>query len=290
MSSLILHRGARLATLDQVAAVPTPASTETWYPIPHLAVLESVEETLDATGFAVRSKQLGLSANEQQFFATLELVSTLADGVALAVGIRNSIDKSLPLGFCAGSRVFVCDNLSFRAELMVSRKHTLNGSIRFREAIAHATGRLDSFRRLEAERIATMHTLLLDDREAESLILRAWERKIISHLQLPAIVSEWRKPSHEEFSPRTRWSLFNAFTEVLRPFSVSNPQNFAHRTMELNTLLLPPGEGPATLDAVFAVTGQERATLEAEDTALLALPAPVAVPVDDFWSSYEAGL
>jgi hypothetical protein len=40
--NLILHRGARAATLDRIARVATPAPTETWYPIPHLAVLEAV--------------------------------------------------------------------------------------------------------------------------------------------------------------------------------------------------------------------------------------------------------
>ena len=41
--TLILHRGARAATLDRIARVATPAPPETWYPIPHLAVLEAVE-------------------------------------------------------------------------------------------------------------------------------------------------------------------------------------------------------------------------------------------------------
>ena len=46
--NLILHRGAREASIDQVARVETPSPTDTWFPIPHLAVLEAVEETLAA--------------------------------------------------------------------------------------------------------------------------------------------------------------------------------------------------------------------------------------------------
>ena len=173
--------------------------------------------------------------------------------MALSVGIRNSIDKTLPLGFCAGNRVFVCDNLSFSADLMVNRKHTVNGGARFREAIALAAGRLEAFQQSEASRVGLMQTLDLDDPTAESLILRAWEAKIISHYQLPAVLKEWREPSHDAFGPRTRWSLFNAFTEILRPFSRSNPQAFAGRTFRLNRLLVPPNEGPAVIDATFQV-------------------------------------
>jgi hypothetical protein len=28
------------------------------------------------------------------------------------------------------------------------------------------------------------------------------------------VLEAWEEPRHEEFSPRTAWSLFNAFTEV----------------------------------------------------------------------------
>src|SRR4051794_41164521 len=182
-SNIILHRGAREATIDQIARVVTPSPTDTWYPIPHLAVLEAVEETLAATDFGVRSRRLALSANSQQFFATLDLFAPIGNGVALSVGIRNSIDKTLPLGFCAGNRVFVRDNLSFSADLLVNRKHTVNGGARFREAIALAAGRLEAFQASEAARVNLMQTLALDDSTAESLILRAWEAKIISHFQ-----------------------------------------------------------------------------------------------------------
>lgn len=32
--------------------------------------------------------------------------------------------------------------------------------------------------------------------------------------RLPKVIEAWEKPRHEEFVPRTAWSLFNAFTEV----------------------------------------------------------------------------
>jgi hypothetical protein len=278
--TLVLHRGARETTLDRIARVVTPEPTETWYPIPHLDVLEAVEETLQAASFEVRARRLALSSNEAQFFATLDLTASVGTGVSLSVGIRNSIDKTLPLGFCAGNRVFVCDNLSFSAELLVNRKHTVNGGARFREAIALATGRLDVFRASEAASVGLMQSTELDGRTAESLILRAWEAKVISHYQLPAVLDEWREPSHEAFEPRTRWSLFNAFTEVLRPFSESNPQAFAGRTFRLNQLLVPPNEGPVNVEASAAL-----ASVGPVDGA----PTEDRSTADAFWSSYSAG-
>jgi hypothetical protein len=51
-------------------------------------------------------------------------------------------------------------------------------------------------------------------------------------------------------------------TEVLRPFSISNPQAFAGRTFRLNRLLVPPTEGPADIDAAFRVIEHELEELE----------------------------
>jgi hypothetical protein len=74
---------------------------------------------------------------------------------------------------------------------------------------------------------------------------RSFEKGIISALQLPKVLKEWREPSFEEFEPRTPWSLFNAFTTVLRDRAVTQPTDFAVRTMRLNALL---GPTPSVVD------------------------------------------
>jgi hypothetical protein len=42
------------------------------------------------------------------------------------VGLRNSHDKSFPVGIAFGSRVFVCDNAAFIADHVIKRRHTAN--------------------------------------------------------------------------------------------------------------------------------------------------------------------
>src|SRR4029079_3093952 len=105
-------------------------------------VLDTALQTLGEAGYQVERTKLGVSHDGQRFFGTLDLVAPLATGVTLAVGLRNSVDKSFPMGFCAGSRVFVCDNLAFRSDLLVRRKHTTNGQARFSNDIAAAVGSL----------------------------------------------------------------------------------------------------------------------------------------------------
>jgi Domain of unknown function (DUF932) len=240
-SNLILHCGGRTVEREELKQFILPEATKTWKPISHDRVLDTALQTLGEAGYQVGSTKLGVSHEGQRFFGTLDLVAPLAPGVALAVGLRNSADKSLPMGFCAGSRVFVCDNLAFRADLLVKRKHTANGQARFSADIAAAVESLASFRDAEAGRIAALQRRFLSDAEAESLMLRACiQRGIVAQSQLGSIFAEYHEPRHQEFQARTAWSLLNAFTEVLRNLQERNPNELARRTMRLQAMLTQP--------------------------------------------------
>lgn len=238
-STLVTHCGARAVNREELDAIEAPPPTKTWFPVKHSSVIDTVARALNAVGFEVRRLRFAVARRDARMFATMDLETPLGDGVSLAVGIRNSTDKSLPLGFCAGSRVFVCDNLAFRSELLVHRKHTRFGQERFREEIGEAVKSLDQFRRAESERIERMRGIEIGDDLAESLMLRGHLAGIVSPRVLPDLVKEWRNPVHEEFSPRTVWSLFNAFTAVLAPRQKSNPQQFAALTIRLSEMLDP---------------------------------------------------
>lgn len=242
MSTLTLHAGGRLATLDDLRDCKTPRPEGRWHPVGHVHVLDAVKETLRGAGYVIKAEQYALARHDARFFGVLDLETPLAHGVGLSVGVRNSVDKSFPLGFAAGSRVFVCDNLAFRAELLVRRKHTLNGMRAFGTAIGSAVASLASFQEAEGLRIRRMAETELTPAMASHVILTALRRGIISSLQLPRICKEWEEPTYEDFRPRTAWSLFNAFTEVLKPRAVAAPQAFVAQTIRLNGLMLPEGQ------------------------------------------------
>src|SRR5439155_6657286 len=177
---------------DELANFQPPAATATWFPVSHRAVLDNTVTRLGEAGYRIRTMDLGVSPDGRRFFGTLDLETTLVNGVSLAVGVRNSTDKTFPLGFCAGNKVFVCDNLSFRSELLVRRKHTRFGETRFANAIAQAVASLKSFADVEAERVKRMqHESVTDDR-AHALILKAYLREIVSFKLLHGIVRQWQ--------------------------------------------------------------------------------------------------
>jgi len=250
-TALILHKGAIEVSRSDLHRAITPEGTKSWFPVAHHVVIDTVEQKIAQAGYQIKQSRYALARDDQRMFATLDLTAPLAHGSSLAVGIRNSTDKSFPLGFAAGSRVFVCDNLAFRSELMVSRKHTRFGEVRFVEAITLAVQSLACFQSSEAGRIKQMMETLLTDDMALAWMVRGMERGVISSRRLPELLKEWREPSYPEFEPRTVWSLYNAFTAVLTAKRNSDPQGYAATTIELSAMLdgfaplpLPDGIDP----------------------------------------------
>lgn len=234
--TLILHKGARPIERAELNLIEAPPPTDTWFPIRHGQVLETVERTLGNAGFEIRKAQYGISSDQARFFGTLDLATTITEGVSLCVGVRNSVDKTFPIGLTAGSRVFVCDNLAFNSDIYVSKKHTRFGKERFDEGISKALTALEQFRQVEALRIAHYRGTVLDEDEASATLLHAFEEGILSTRTLPEAINEWRHPTLDQFEPRTAWSLFNAFTEALKKRQ-ANPAEFASLTMKLYGLI-----------------------------------------------------
>jgi hypothetical protein len=45
-------------------------------------------------------------------------------------------------------------------------------------------------------------------------MVEAIQANVLPASRLPKVIEAWEEPKHEEFAPRTAWSLFNVFTEV----------------------------------------------------------------------------
>ena len=244
-SPLILHCGAREVSRSELEAIDSPTPTDTWFPMKHSMVVDAVEGTLDRAGFSIVKSRLAVSHEGFRFFGILDLNSQIGLTETLSIGIRNSNDKSFPIGFCCGARTFVCDNLAFSAEIVISRKHTRFGEDRYREGIANAVGTLPQFVANETRRIEAMKAQSLSDDQANSLILQSAERKVIGWRAIPSVLREWRMPTRAEFRVRSTYSLLNAFTEVLKDRFEHQPLKAAYETISLQKLLCQDGQALA---------------------------------------------
>lgn len=248
-SSLVTHCGAQLVSRADLDQIEAPAATATWFPIKHSVVVDTVGQALTHAGFQVQNAKYAVSREGARLFSTMDLTASVGNGVHLCVAVRNSTDRSLPLGFIAGSRVFICDNLAFRGELLVCRKHTRFGQDRFAEAVTLAVQSLQQFREVEADRIRRYQHIELSEDAASLYLLQAFEKNLVNPFVLRRAIAEWREPSFDFGDRPTMWRLLNAFTTALRDRATSNPQQYARTTMQLQDLLEHRPDVPAVNEA-----------------------------------------
>ena len=120
--SLLAHCDTKRVGEDVVAAVPAPPFTETWHPYSHAEIIQSLVLAVDDIGVGVRDRQYSINKSGTRCFSCWDL--DLGDSkTGFSVGWRNSIDKSMVLGFCSGTRVFVCDNLALSGSYTAFKVH-----------------------------------------------------------------------------------------------------------------------------------------------------------------------
>lgn len=216
MAKMMLHCGAKTVGIEDVASVKTPEATLTHYPVPHDTLIAETLETLGSYGYDVRNVTHALGGRDDaRYFGLIDIVHEAAD-YGLTVGVRNSHDKAYSAGLVAGTRVFVCDNLAFNGEVKLNRKHTRYIVRDLPHMLGKMMGRMGKFLERQDEQIAAYKGRELDDAKARYLMVEMVKRGAVPVTKLPAVLKEWERPSHGEFSDRNMWSLFNAVTECAK--------------------------------------------------------------------------
>src|SRR5437016_5665112 len=85
-------------------------------------------------------------------------------------------------------------------ELTLTRRHTRFIERDLPRIVHTAVGRLADMRGQQDERIRTYKERELADPAAHDLVIRAVDANVLPVTQLPAVLEEWRTPSHEEFA------------------------------------------------------------------------------------------
>jgi len=216
-ANLILHCGAHAVERSVLESTPTPPSTDTWQPVPHAALLGTVEKVLVDHGLTITSQAHGLTHDGNRYFGLMEVHNGNENPeYARVLGLRNSHDKCLPAAICAGSQILVCDNLAFSGEIKISRKHTTFIMRDLPDLIKQTVAHLISTWHELDNQIQSYKSQRLSDRSAHDLTIRAMDGGVFCASKIPEVIHEWRQPRHDAFAPRNVWSWFNAVTEVVK--------------------------------------------------------------------------
>ena len=221
--TLMLHVNAKEVQYDDLRQLDTPAATPTHVPIPHFRVVDLLKTTLGMYGHEITTEHHGLTEDGARYFGLLSLRSTYT-GYEDTVGLRNSHDKSFPVGIGFGSRVFICDNLAFIADHVIKRRHTANMKRDLPGLIGELIEPLALQREAQHRTFERYRGTLLTDQQADHAVLNMYRQGIVNIQRVPDVLKEWQEPSFEEFSERNAWRLFNAATFALTGRVIENAQ------------------------------------------------------------------
>lgn len=188
--SLLSHTDTVRVSEDIVRAEPRPDFTSTWRPFSHGEIIDAVQSACDDLSLSIVRKEYSIRKDSKMFasweIAPIEAVKANYKEMQFSIGIRNSIDKTHSVGFCAGKRVFVCDNLVFSGDFVIFRKHT--GALELGEILILAKESLQAlipkFKELEQWH-NRMKKIRLTDEQAALLACAAMKKELIPASKYP---------------------------------------------------------------------------------------------------------
>ena len=244
-ATLMAHSGAVKVQRGDLITIPTPPRTMTFMPVPHNKLVELVEDKLTSQGFGIQTSEFAVQDGKldgkalcgAKLFATFILKHQRTD-FAFALGLRAANDKSMAIEMVAGCRVFVCDNMSLCGEAdLLWRKHT-NGLDRYTLRMAVGMGVQKAITRFGGFEtgVNRLKETPISDTEAKANIYDAVVKGVIPQAFLPKVGQAYFEPPHQEFEPRTLWSLHNSYTEILRQEYADKPHLLLETSQALGIL------------------------------------------------------
>lgn len=217
------HCGGEVVDFQTLQAIPTPAGTDTFFPVAHHSMVELVKEeaALILPNMPLVGEAYGINRKGAQFFGWLAFEGSSPDH-RLQIGMRGSHDHSLKREIRGGNNVFVCDNMMMTGDDMhIVRKHTQNV---WRDLVTAVRESLHAapmvYERLMSDTAAMEARLCSEGRGAE-LIGKAIYNDVLTPRQAKCAIDDWKNVGtenvrNEAHDQRTAWGLYNCFTEGLK--------------------------------------------------------------------------
>lgn len=229
-AQLIAHKDTHYLPREMLGLIPCPEPVGRWRPVPHAALVDRIETFVTDRGWTFSKPedqrfQISVSKDGQKMFGVTEVglpgvldaqTPGLGSEFGLALGFRNSHNKTLAVRLAIGSRVFVCDNMCFSGEVVLGRKHTIH--LELDSLLSRA---FDSIPEV-ATHMMDQHSRLMDYpvkyEDGAVLLLKAAELGILPTPKILSAFSDWDKVCEGDIEgaqvhfPGTAWALMNTIT------------------------------------------------------------------------------
>jgi hypothetical protein len=209
-ATLIAHKGAQIVSREQLAQYIPPPATDTWKPVGHLELVDTLSRVMGDRGLFIKREQFAIQG--AKLFGTFDLEWQQMGEYGAAVGFRHANDKSMSIQIAVGARVFVCDNMSFHGDMISVRKHT--SKLQLDEEMDRAMFRyMQGFRRLQDD-IHVQASTELDYADSKQYIYDIFRQKFVPLRLFPHVVDDWHQMTIDQIG--TAWELHNCFTAHIK--------------------------------------------------------------------------
>ena len=204
---------------DAIRKQRIPKATATYTPVPNGLIIDEVRSFAETSGLQVIRETFGIARKGNQSTFTWCFRKEGEDEIGIALGIRNSYDKSLSFELAWGASVIVCTNGMFRVEGVESylkRLHTGEAIPVIKEAIWNGNHEREmEFLKAQAE---AMKFQKLSTKEMAQLAGELYiTEKVVNGPQLAALRKEILKPTYNYGGNNdTLWDFNNHVTAVLK--------------------------------------------------------------------------
>lgn len=221
-NQLLTHCGSQRCSLEQLLTIPEPRKTRTYTPLNHydfaVNVLTIASELLK--GYRFDGDAYALSSDGKKMFGIItyrKIQQNPGEELKLAIGLRNSHDRSFSAGLTIGSTVLVCDNMVFSGDVTVMRRHQGEHMHQdLHDQIISAIYRSQHNVTQIGEDVQRMKQVPLSTQQKYEYIGVLTGEGILSPSQSSAAFKELWEPSHSEFETDTLWAGYNCATEALK--------------------------------------------------------------------------
>jgi hypothetical protein len=243
--------GDMLMTRDMLATLPPVAPLGNRHcPVPFYETVDLVTETLDRQGFNVIKQEFVCNKDRTRMFGVMAVSPDrnvlegefIPKDAEFVVGLRRSVDESLPAGIVLGSRVFCCSNLAFSGEVKLQTRQTTHIRARMPGLVSAAIQQLPGMMQREVQRIEQMKDTHMNRPDQQLMMVELYKRGALNSQQLGKAVDELDVPSfdtHAEYQDRMFFA-FNAATQAFKHAKGSSQgrmEGVTERSMILNGLV-----------------------------------------------------
>ena len=233
-------------TVKELEKVKTPSPTETWLPIPHVEVPQLINKQVTQNGWKIIKDEktnklfnMIMSFDGSKLFGVCRIAipGIHEEDFELALGFRNSHDKTLALRIAVGSNVCICSNLMITGDIQIRRIHTIH--ISTLEAVTAAFEMVPNAAKSLFQWMNDLRTIPITEPDGLLFLDKAVEVRALAKPDLK-IAQESFKTAVKGENPaiaygNTMWGVYQAITETWKHRSLRWNQNLSQN---LNNIVI----------------------------------------------------